>query len=625
MIGKLNILKTGILLLALALSASAASALPDLQVSGITVKHNTYIGAWANLSNTVNVTVLNSGDASAGNFNVTLYADSLLVDEKSVSGLAAGANNTVSFSWTPAAAQTYTLKAVADPENAVAESNETNNNFTISQQALNNGYIGDKPLTTYAHGTVKGDIFFTYGNSSYSGELSPSSTYTVQHTVTLPAGSSVKLARLYSYWTWSHQSSAGVYPNIGMTFNGIPVSPEAKYDDRKGWGTSYDYPSGTWGYNVTSLVTGNGTYTTVVTNNGPGSVSMDGLGLLVVYEDTNGQTAEYWINEGADMISDQSSSGGLTPEEATTPSLFSGSVDVSNVISARLWTVVQSGANTGDMLLFNDMNWSGVYPGNPYAALDINQTPVKDFLKASDNIARIRAAPLPGGDFLMPSNAFLVVNYNQSVPTLPMLSLSATPTSVFVGIPTDVAFTITSNGTAVSGALVTLSGSATGSGTTDANGTAVISVNATGAGTITATASKTGYTSRTITLTASAKHTGVSSSVSLGADIIPAISIVVTPNAIDFGELSPGQTSSAQTLTLSNTGGSSVSVTAEVNDTASNLFVNGLLLDSNAWSAYSASILSGVSKQAGASLKVPGDYAGVGAKEGTLVFWAQKN
>jgi hypothetical protein len=150
-----------------------------------------------------------------------------------------------------------------------------------------------------------------------------------------------------------------------------------------------------------------------------------------------------------------------------------------------------------------------------------------------------------------------------------------------------------------------------------------INVNVTGAGTITATASKTGYTSGTTTLTASAKHTGVSSSVSLGASIIPAISLVVTPGSIDFGKLSPGQTSSAHTLTLNNTGGYGISVTADVNDTASNLFVNGLLLDSNAWSAYSTSIDSKTSKQAGASLKVPDDYAGVGAKEGTLVFWAE--
>jgi hypothetical protein len=616
--GKLNIFKTGILLLVLVLSASAASALPDLQVSGISVKHNTYTGAWANLSNTVNVTVVNNGDG-AGSFNVTLYADSLLVDKKSISGLSAGVNNIVSFSWTPAGAQTYTLKAEADPENTVTESNETNNTFTRSQSVLNNGYTGDKQMATYAHGTVKGDILFTHGTSSYSGVLGPSSTYTVQHTVTLPAGASVKLARLYNYWMWSGLVDTGVYPDMGITFNGSAVSPDAKYDDKKGWG-SYDFPAGTWGYNVTSLVTGNGTYTTILTNNGAGIFVMDGLGLLVVYENPNGQIAEYWIKEGADMISTESTSGGLTPEEATTSSLFSGSVDVSNVISARLWTVVQSGGNTGNMLLFNDKNWSGVYDATPYSDLDIDEArSVKDNLKASDNIARIRAAPSPG-DYLMPSSAFLVVNYNP----IPMLSLSATPTAVFVGITTDVNFTVTGDSAKINGATVTLSGSATGSGTTDANGSVIISVNATSAGTITATASKTGYIGATAALTASVKHTGVSSSVSLGADIMPAISLVVTPNAIDFGELSPGETSGVHTLTLSTTGGYGVSVTAEVNDIASNLFVNGLLLDSNAWSTYSASIVSGGSEQAGASLKVPGDYAGVGPKTGTLVFWAQK-
>jgi hypothetical protein len=100
---------------------------------------------------------------------------------------------------------------------------------------------------------------------------------------------------------------------------------------------------------------------------------------------------------------------------------------------------------------------------------------------------------------------------------------------------------------------------------------------------------------------------------------------VVAPDVLDFGALAAGQTSGVHTLTLSNTGGYSIGVSAKVNDTASSLFVNGLLLDSNAWGAYSASIASGGSKPAGASLKVPGDYAGVGAKEGTLVFWAEKS
>jgi hypothetical protein len=112
--------------------------------------------------------------------------------------------------------------------------------------------------------------------------------------------------------------------------------------------------------------------------------------------------------------------------------------------------------------------------------------------------------------------------------------------------------------------------------------------------------------------------------VSLGATIKPAISLVVAPDALDFGELAAGQTSSAQTLTLSNTGGYGISISAEVNDTAGSLFVDGLLIDSATWDGYGTSIAAAGSDTADAALEVPDDYAGVGAKEGTLVFWAQK-
>jgi hypothetical protein len=80
-------------------------------------------------------------------------------------------------------------------------------------------------------------------------------------------------------------------------------------------------------------------------------------------------------------------------------------------------------------------------------------------------------------------------------------------------------------------------------------------VNATGSGTITATAIKDGFISATTTITAEVEHSGVSSSVSMTTNIIPAIALVVTPGNIEFGELSPGDTSGAHTLTLENTGG----------------------------------------------------------------------
>ncbi|MFV9631975.1 MAG: hypothetical protein ACNYWM_13040, partial [Methanosarcinales archaeon] len=266
-----------------------------------------------------------------------------------------------------------------------------------------------------------------------------------------------------------------------------------------------------------------------------------------------------------------------------------------------------------------------VYDGTPYPDLDIDEArDVKDNLVASDNIAKIQAAPeATGGDYLMPSNAFLVLNIGGT--PIPALSISANPTTVIVSDPTDVTFTVTSDGTPVEGAGISLSGCVDGSGTTDATGVAVISVNATSAGTITATASKDGYTSADTTLTAKEQGQGASSSVSLSVEIKPAISFVVTPDNINFGDLSPGETSDAQTLTLENNGGSSFTVTAQVSDnpTEDTLFKNGLLLDSTVWGDYTISIDAQTSDDTDASLSVPVDYMEVGQKQGKIVFWAQ--
>ena len=112
--------------------------------------------------------------------------------------------------------------------------------------------------------------------------------------------------------------------------------------------------------------------------------------------------------------------------------------------------------------------------------------------------------------------------------------------------------------------------------------------------------------------------------VHLGASIRPAIAIEVTPSNIDFGELSPGETSDGSNLTVKNKGSFSINVTAEVIDSAENLFVEGMLLNDELWKLYSAVIPKNGDDKPVAKLHVPGDYAGVGSKEGTMMFWASK-
>jgi hypothetical protein len=445
-----------------------------------------------------------------------------------------------------------------------------------------------------------------------------------------------------------------------------------------------------------------------------------------VYEDSSGKEIEYWINEGCDMVSTMSTSGGLTPEEATVEIPFEGgSIDLSNVDEAFLWTTVQSAGHAGISLEFNEMSTSGVYDSTPYSDLDIDEArSVGTYLQAENNMVRV-VPPLVtdnSGDYLSPSSAILVVSYKDEAsatpalslsastlnltvgaetevtyivlssgtpvegvlvnlsgcatgsgttdangtavltvnascegaitaaaskdgytgveltqqavaetetpvtPVTPALSLSASTLNLTVGEETEVTYTVTSSGDSVEGALVNLSGCATGSGTTDANGTAVITVNASCEGAITATASKNGYTGAELTQqvkAASSSGSGSSAEVSLKVNIIPAISLTVSPNSVDFGTVCPGTPSESLPLTLQNNGGTNIKVTSEVNDPENGPFETGLLLDQSIWSSYSKVIAAESSETSEVQLDLPLNYSSTGQFQGSLIFWAE--
>ncbi len=114
-----------------------------------------------------------------------------------------------------------------------------------------------------------------------------------------------------------------------------------------------------------------------------------------------------------------------------------------------------------------------------------------------------------------------------------------------------------------------------------------------------------------------------SGEVSLEVNIIPAIAININPDEVDFGgDLGPRDISSAHSVVISNVGAWDVLVTAEVTDTADGLFVEGLYLDGSLWSSFSQTILRAADWTASTTLHVPEDYSGVGAKAGTMIFWA---
>jgi hypothetical protein len=492
-------------------TASAVPPEPDLTPTDITPPSSIIV----DIPNTINATVNNTGTKDAAGFNVSLAVNGTIVDTQSVSDLAEDDSTIVSFTWTPAAAGDYLLTVTADPEDVIKESNETNNDISQEVTAYTSGYMGGS-LSTYTHDVVRGDLFYTTGNSTYRSGLLTGETYTVEFNIMdIPEGATVKTARLYSYWTYSYEEPGA---SMDVTFDGALQTQDASYIDRKGYG-SYDRPYGTYAYDIT--ISGNGIYPATITNTGTDKFSIYAMGLLVVYED-NGNEVEYWIDEGADIISAKS---GVTPEQATTDAPFDGTVTLIDMESARLITVIPSGDMGLNTLLFNSYTESGIWNTTNIA---VEERDVTAYITSTGNLAQLR----DNEDFMMPSGAFLVLQRYYTPPS-------------------------------------------------------------------------------------------ASSGVSLGASIIPAVSIEVKPDALNFGTLAPGQTSSEQTLGISNTGASTVALTADVTDTAGNLYVSGLLLNSGIWSSYSATVEKAGSVNAVAALGVPGGYTGVGTQEGDLIFWAE--
>jgi hypothetical protein len=306
-------------------------------------------------------------------------------------------------------------------------------------------YTGDHPLTVYEHAPIKGGLVFdtvTDGSKymklySPPPEVAPKPVLSQDLTITIPDCAQVKTARLYNYYTWSDSGykyvpgdpaeailtiSDGVNTWTTEVNNTVPNPEVAHYVDRKGSG-AWDYPSGTFAWNVTDYVTAGGTYTATIENAkdltysgtnwdpyDPGEYFCTyGFGLLVVYEMAEGPDVEYWIAEGCDMLY-ASPYYGITPEMATTQAVFADpEFELEDIASADL-TAVVSASNKGyeippkNMVLFNDVELDSSTAVSD-RAIGLNSFNVLDLLSEEQNIAKIQDR----GDYETAHNAFLVV------------------------------------------------------------------------------------------------------------------------------------------------------------------------------------------------------------------------
>ncbi|VUT27733.1 MAG: hypothetical protein SYNGOMJ08_00283 [Candidatus Syntrophoarchaeum sp. GoM_oil] len=105
---------------------------PDFTVTGITTPTNIR----AEVINPITAVVKNIGLANAESFDVTLEVDGSVVDTVTVTSLIADDSTTVELLWTPGTTGNPTLTVTADSNNAVGESDETNNNLSVDVDVL---------------------------------------------------------------------------------------------------------------------------------------------------------------------------------------------------------------------------------------------------------------------------------------------------------------------------------------------------------------------------------------------------------------------------------------------------------------------------------------------------------
>ena len=449
--------------------APAAEEKPDLLVTAINAYHNnTGCPAWFNLSNEIDVTVKNNGTGAAEASNVSLYIDGVFFGKLRVPSLAAGESATVTFkNWKPIGGdclnppcdfnwsyKEYNFTAVADCDGEVEESNETNNETTVVDRACYNGYMADEPLENVAHGMLNGHLIFTTGDGVYASLYSVGDVQTTHYNINLPDGATTKLALLYVYYTWCVPASGVEYAcpemevNIttpGGTTYTLPL--ERAYNDTKCTCpyAYYNYPWGTYVYNVTEYITEDGTYTVTVKNvcTQCSYFCVAAPGLLILYEDTNAPLIEYWINEGADLLMGgrrYTTSSNLAWWECINNATFPASSETIEVANVTLGVVAPWGGEAWgeytSYLFFNGIKLgTGVYHGydNSYdetidsitmhigstnAQVGVNVTDVTAYyMNGSDNVV----GQADDGDCMMPAGAFLVVTYKIPTPPKPFV------------------------------------------------------------------------------------------------------------------------------------------------------------------------------------------------------------
>lgn len=243
------------------------------------------------------------------------------------------------------------------------------------------GFPKTDELEEVEQDTVKGGVYIDGGHGV---GLSP---YTQSFNV---PGGEVKWARLYvGVWGGKEENTG----SVAVTFNDKELETLELEGEADTNSNVYCSSHGVYWiyYDVTENTT-SGPIDAMVTTSGEIDGRVYGIVLVAVYEESEGEEVEYWINEGNVNLHAEGWSGEYTPNDEAVAE-FDGTVDVDKFAAARLTVVYLTGTpGLNDYLYFNDEklcdgdNCDDI--ANSKQSFDIKTFDVIDYIEKDNNMAK---------------------------------------------------------------------------------------------------------------------------------------------------------------------------------------------------------------------------------------------
>ena len=210
----------------------------------------------------------------------------------------------------------------------------------------------------------------------------------------------------YQPYNWDYDYVLNTYQ---LLINGNELSPIAQYNDTKGFGTQWDFPSGLLVYNITKNLIANGSNTFNITRIGPANLALYTGYIVAVYKNAT-QPSIIKITEETDLLNTEASGYGTNSSTAISYAIYDD-INITNLNSSKL-CVVTGAANWPDSnIIVNDVRYGSMSDNwNQTQQMSFSNYNVTN-LADGENIITLQSVE----DNLVIFSTILTITYNETL------------------------------------------------------------------------------------------------------------------------------------------------------------------------------------------------------------------